>query len=83
MAKKSVSASNARHSRLADLNAKKWLHASSKKEINKYEQKRAYHSSVIEAQKHCGRVLAKDERKRVFNAVEDSGGRTVLVLFKK
>ena len=83
MAKKSVGASNARHSRLADLNAKKWLHATSEKETIKYEQKSAYHRSVINSQQHCGRVLTQDERKRVFKAVENTGGRGILVIFKK
>ncbi len=83
MAKKSLKASNARHSKLVDLNNIKWLHASSAKDTALYERKSAYHRSVINSQNHCGRVLTKDERKRVYNAVKNSSGRGVLCIFKK
>lgn len=82
MANKKLSASNNRHSFLADLNSRKWLRSGSGKNGKVYDIKRAYHESVIEAQKYCGRVLTKDERKHVYDVVQKEG-RVVTFLFHK
>lgn len=81
MAKKNVGVSNARHSQLANKNAKKWLQAYPKKEAKRYETNRSYHESVIHSQNHHGRVLTAEERKRVYNAVKKNNGSPVHYYF--
>ncbi|MCM1305885.1 MAG: hypothetical protein NC037_00305 [Bacteroides sp.] len=83
MAKKNnVIASNNRHSTLADMNERKWLSTSPEKG-RIFNIRRGYHKSVIWAQNHCGRILSKDERKRVYESVKRENGRSVNFIVKK
>ena len=43
-----------------------------------YNEKVAYHRSVIDAQTRVNRVLTQEEKKQVFSAVKATNGRGVI-----